>query len=188
MARTSSRRSTARTQTQPGYRNLLSLFVIVALTLGSFFYIFTALTSSDWRWFDRSFDVQPQRIVVIDRGQRTELDPSDPMFAALAAAFNQTISQGYRYADLGFSRPTWELVEREGLLVETSYVQPVRLHINGGFQPTNQLLLLVSGEKIHTTQVLFRRNSDDWDPMPLIVNTVEPLKSELEHLGFGAAR
>lgn len=187
MARTS-RRSTAGTQTQPGYGNLLGLFVIVALTLGLFFYTFTSLTSSDWRWFDRSFDVQPQRIAIIDRGQRTELDPSDPRFAPIAAAFNQTISQGYRHADIGFSRPTWELVEREGLLVETSYVQPVRLHINGGFQPTNQLLLLVGGDKIHTTQVLFRRNPDDWDPIPLVVNTVEPLKGELEHQGFGAAR
>lgn len=187
MARTS-KRSTARTQAQPGYGSLLGLFVMVALMLGLFIYGFIALTSSDWRWFDRSFDVQPQRIAIIDRGQRTELDPSDPMFAPLAAAFNQTIAQGYRYADIGFSRPTWDLVDREGLLVETSYVQPVRLHINGGFQPTNQLLLLVSGQKIHTTQVLFRRNPNDWDPNPLIVNTIEPLQSELVRLGFGAAR
>lgn len=187
MTRTA-KRSTARPQTQPGYGNIFGLFVLVALLLGFFFYTFTALTSSDWRWFDRSFQEQPQRIAIIDRGQRTEIDLSDPRFATLAAAFNQTIEQGYRHADIGFSRPTWELVEREGLLVETSYVQPVRLHINGGFQPTKQLLLLVSGEKIHTTQVLFRRNPDAWDSIPLIVTTVEPLHSELRRLGFGVAR
>lgn len=187
MARTS-KRATSQAQSAPGYGSLISLFAIVALMLGLFFYGFVALTSSDWLWFDRSFEAQPQRIAIIDRGQRTEIDLSDPRFARLAGAFNQTIEQGYRHADLGFSRATWELVDREGLLVETSYTQPVRLHINGGFQPTNQLLLLISGKNIHTTHVLFRRNPNAWDPIPLIVNTVDPLKSELERLGFGAAR
>jgi hypothetical protein len=187
MARVS-KRSSSQARSQFSIGNLLGLFVMVALMVGAFFYSFVALTSGDWRWFDTSFEAMPQRIAIIDRGQRTELDPSDSRFAPLAAAFNQTIEQGYRHASLGFSRETWADVDREGLLVETSYVQPVQLHIHGGFHPTNRLLLLIDGKNLHTTQVLFRRNPNDWDPIPLIVNTVEPLKGELQRLGFGAAR
>jgi hypothetical protein len=187
MARVSNR---SKRQAQPQFSigNLLGLFGMIAVMIGLFAYSFVSLTSGDWRWFDTSFEAMPQRITIIDRGQRTELDPNDPRFAPLAAAFNQTIEQGYRHASLGFSRATWADVDREGFLVETSYVQPVQLHINGGFHPTPRLLLLISGKNLHTTQVLFRRNTDDWDPIPLIVNTVEPLKGELERQGFEAAR
>lgn len=188
MAQTRKQRSRSQAKSRFSLGNLLGLFLIVGLMVSVSIYSFISLTSGDWLWFDTSFDAQPQSIVIIDRGQRTELDPSNPMFAPIAAAFNQTIEQGYRHAALGFSQATWENVNRHGLMVETSYIQPVRLHINGGFQPTHQLLLLIDGENLHTTKVLFRRNPDDWDPIPLIVNSVEPLKSEIERFGFGAAR
>jgi hypothetical protein len=171
-----------------GIGNLLGLIVIIGVTVGLFYYLYAALISEDWLWFQTSFDEQPRQIAVVDRGQRTELDPSDSRFAPIAAAFNTTIQQGYRHANLGFSTETRQLIEQHGLLVETTYVQPVRLHISGGFAPTNRLRLLVSGEGIHTTQVLFRSNPDGWDGIPLIVNTVEPLKNELARFGFGVSR
>jgi hypothetical protein len=187
MARTI-KRSKVEPRARFGIGNLLGLFAIVALVFGSFYYLYTALISQDWLWFQTSFDEQPRYIAIIDRGQRTELEPTDPQFAPLVAAFNETIRQGYRHAALGFSEETWKDVDRNGLLVEMTYTEPVQLHIHGGFAPTKRLLLLIGGKGIHTTEVLFRSNPDGWDSIPLIVNTVEPLKSELIRHGFAESR
>jgi hypothetical protein len=179
-------------QTRPRSRfsigNLLGLILIIVATFGLFYYVYASLISRDWLWFQTSFEEQPRQIVIVDHGQRTELDPSDPRFAPIAAAFNATIEQGYRHANLGFSTESWQRMEQQGLFVETTYMQPVRIHITGGFAPTNRLRLLLSGENIHTTQALFRSNPDGWDSIPLLVNTVEPIKNELTRFGFGAAR
>jgi hypothetical protein len=187
MARTI-KHSKSQPRTQFSIGNLLSLFVIIVLVFGSFYYFYTALISGDWLWFQTSFDEQPRHIAIIDRGQRTELEPTDPQFAPIAAAFNETIRQGYRHAALGFSEETWKVVDRNGLLVEMTYAEPVQLHIHGGFAPTKQLLLLIDGKNIHTTQALFRSNPGGWDPIPLLVTTVEPLKSELMRRGLGESR
>ncbi len=164
--------------------NLLSLLVTVVLIVIGFYYIFPAITSGDWLWFSTQFDAQPQLMTVIDRGERTEIGPADPRFPALADAFNKSITGGYRNASLGFSEETWEVVDRNGLLVEARYNEPVRLHIRGGFEPTNRLQILVNGENIHTTKVLFRSNEADWSSIPLILNDIAPLTSELNRLGF----
>ena len=187
MARTL-KRAQAQRRSLFGIGNLLGLILIIVATFGLFYYVYAALIARDWLWFQTSFDEQPRQIAIVDHGQRTELDPSDPRFAPIAAAFNTTIEGGYRHANLGFSRETWQDMEQQGLFVETTYTQPVRIHITGGFAPTNRLRLLLSGHNIHTTQTLFRSNPDGWDSIPLIVNTVEPLKSELARFGFGAAR
>ncbi len=185
MAQAAKRR---RSQTSPQRTggNLLSLVVIVVLIVVGFYYIFPAVTSGDWLWFSTQFDAEPQLITVIDRGERTEIGPSDPRFSALADAFNKSIVGGYRNASLGFSEETWDVVDRNGLLVEARYNEPVRLHIRGGFEPTNQLQILVDGKNIHTTEVLFRGNDADRSSIPLILDDIAPLKSELNRLGFNS--
>ncbi len=165
--------------------NLLSLLATVMLLVLGFYYIFPAITSGDWLWFSTEFDAQPRLITVVDRGERTEIGPADPRFPALVDAFTKSITGGYRNASFGLSDETRRVVDRNGLLVEAVFSEPVRLHIRGGFQPTNRLRILVSGKNIHTTQVLFRGNEADWDPIPYIVNDVTPLQAELSRQGFG---
>lgn len=166
--------------------NVLSLLVVVVLLLGGVGYLFPALTSGDWLWFSTTFDAQPRQITVIDRGQRTTIAPSDARFAALAAAFNESITRGYRAGSLGFSEATQQVIDRNGLLVEMEYAEPVKLHLRGGFEPTTRLRLLVSGKDIHTTQALFRSGAQDWDTIPTLLNDVAPLQQVLSSQGFGA--
>ncbi len=155
------RRTNRRAQSeQPSLRSLLSMIIIVVLLLGGFFYLFRVLTTSDWLWFMSRFDAQPSRIVVSDRGEQTEILPDDPRFATIVDAFNRSISAGYHVSSVGFSDPTWERVERDGLYVDTFYAEPVRLR--GNFEPTRRMRLLIGGENIHTTEVLFRSNEDAW--------------------------
>ncbi len=184
MARAVKRRGTDRLPQRTG-GNLLSLLAIVVLIVVGFYYIFPAITSGDWLWFSTEFNAQPQLITVVNRGARTEIGPADPRFPGLVAAFNASITGGYRNASLGFSDETWNIVDRNGLLVEAAYSEPVRLHLRGGFEPTNRLRILVSGKNIHTTQLLFRSNEADWSSIPLILNDVAPLKSELARQGLG---
>ncbi len=176
------KRPNKRSQPQSAGGNLLSLFVILVLVLGGFFYLFRVLTTSDWLWFSSSFDAQPRQIIVVNHGQPTQIFPDDPRFAAIVDAFNRSISSGYHYSGMGFSDPTWERVERDGLYVDTIYAEPVRLR--GSFEPTNRLRLLVSGENIHRTQVLFRSNETEWARSPYKLSTVEPLEQVLERYGF----
>lgn len=165
--------------------NIMSMLVIVLGVLGLGYYLLPAIMSGDPLWFSTSFDARPRQITVIDRGQRTTIAPSDPRFAPLVDAFNQTITQGHRPSSLGFSQATWDVVDRNGLLVEAVYAAPVKIHSRGGFEPTQRLVLLISGKDIHTTKVLFRSNPDAIDPIPLLVNTVEPLQRVLAQQGFG---
>lgn len=183
MAQAVKRRRTDKTPQQAG-GNLLSLLVVVVLIVAGFYYIFPAVTSGDWLWFSTEFNAQPRLITVVNRGERTEIDPADPRFPALVDAFNTSITGGYRNAALGFSDETWKIVNQNGLLVEAAYAEPVRLHIRGGFEPTSRLQILVNGENIHTTQVLFRSNETDWSSIPLILNDVAPLEAELGRQGF----
>ncbi len=179
------KRRRGQTSPQRAGSNLLSLVVIVVLLVAGFYYIFPAITSGDWLWFSSKFDAQPRLITVVDRGERTEIGPADPRFPALVDAFTKSITGGYHNASFGFSDETMKIVDQNGLLVEAVYAEPVRLHIRGGFNPTNRLRILVSGKNIHTTQVLFRSNGADWDRIPLIVNDVAPLEAELRRQGFG---
>lgn len=181
------RRSTQH-QPQRAGANVLSLVLVIVFLLGGFWYAFPALTSGDWLWFSSSFDARPVQLAVVDRGRRTEIGPDDPRFGPLVDAFNQSIRRGYRWGAFGFSPETWQVVDRNGLLVETTYPQPIKLHIRGGFTPTTRLRLLVSGKDIHTTQVLFRSNANDWDPIPIVVNDVTPLQTTLAQQGFGTAQ
>jgi|GEM_PF-6745414 len=176
------KRRVPKTRRERNRGSILSLLLVVVLLFGGTWYLSRVVLTGDWAWFQSSFDGQARQITVINRGQRTEIGRGDPRFEPLNAAFNESVSQGYRHAAMGFSEPTWDLVDRNGLLVELSYAEPVRLH--GNFQPTTKMLLLISGDLIHTTEVLFRYNETDWDPGPYRVSTVEPLKRELARFGF----
>ncbi len=171
-----------RSQTQSAGGNLLSLLVILVLVLGGFFYLFRVLTTSDWLWFSSRFDAQPSQIVVVNRGQPTQILPGDPRFAAITDAFNRSISSGYHDSGMGFSDPTWAQLEQDGLYVDTIYAEPVRLH--GNFEPTTRMRLLVRGDNMHRTKVLFRSNEAEWSRTPYSLNTVEPLQQVLERYGF----
>ena len=178
------KRRRPKTSPQPAGGSLLSLLAIIVLLVGGFYYIFPAITSGDLLWFSTQFDAEPRLMTVIDRGQRIEIEPSDPRFQALVDAFNTSITRGYRSASMGFSEETRKLVDQNGLLVEALYAEPVRLHVRGGFTPTKRLQILVSGNNIHTTQALFRSNEANWDPIPLILSDLSPLKAELTRQGF----
>lgn len=165
--------------------NILSLLLIVVGGLALAYYLLPVIMSGDLLWFSTAFDARPRQLTIIDRGQRTPIDPSDPRFAPLVEAFNQSITGGYRIASLGFSDATWAVVDRNGLLVEAEYAEPVKLHSRSGFEPTRKLLMLISGKDIHTTQLLFRSNAGKIDPTPMIINNVEPLQRLLTREGFG---
>lgn len=161
--------------------NVVGLLGVLVVSLAVLFYSYRTLTTGDVLWFSSSFDVTPRQLTVIDRGQRTPISPSDPRFIDIVTAFNESISAGYHNTSTGFSAETWKAVEQQGLLVETTYAEPVKLR--GKFEPSKQMLLLVSGD-IHTTQVLFRRDADDLMSLPVVVEDVEPLKRALARYGF----
>lgn len=182
MSKTSKRR-TARGQQRAG-GNILSLVLILVGLLGGFYYLLPAVTSNDLLWFSTDFSARPRALVVVDRGQRVELEPGDPRFNEIVDAFNASLKRGYQYADFGFSPQTWAVVDRNGLVIEATYAEPVRLHARGGFQPTQELLLVVGGEDLHAERVLFRGNTETRGGTPIQVNNLEPLEQVLERHGF----
>jgi hypothetical protein len=162
---------------------VISAFVIMALVFSGSYYLLLLVVTGDPLWFRTDFDAQPQRLVVQNRGVRIDIPQTDPRFAPLVDAFNRSIEQGYFDASLGFGDPTWQLSEETGLIVETQYDTPVRLH--GRFVPTRRLRILISGERIHTTELLFRSNEVEWDRIPHRLKDVSLLAQALKQFGFG---
>jgi hypothetical protein len=181
MAQIAQRRRARASQNRGG--SILGLIAMIVLVFGGLFYGYRAFTIGEWNWWDSTFAEQPQQIVIIDRGERIEVSASDPLFAELTDALNRSISAGYRFTSTGLSDPTWERMERDGVMVEAIYREPVKLR--GGVQPTERLLLLLGGENIWAEQALFRSNADRWDRNPLAVNTVDPVREVLRRHGIG---
>ncbi|HEU4323012.1 MAG TPA: hypothetical protein VFS21_07650 [Roseiflexaceae bacterium] len=163
--------------------NVLGLLLTLALTLGALFYIFNAATSGDWLWFSTSFDARPIQLTVTDRGQHTQLGPDEPRFEPLVQALNESIEQGYFSSSISYSQPTWELIGREALMVEATYLQPAELH--GGYGESKRLLLVVSGEGIHTTQLMYWMDDANPSMIPVKLKSVAPLEQALARQGFG---
>ncbi|GAB4210544.1 MAG: hypothetical protein OHK0022_43710 [Roseiflexaceae bacterium] len=163
--------------------NVLGLFLALVLTLGSLYYIFNVATSGDWMWFSSSFNARPLQLTVTDHGQQTLLGPADPRFEPLVQALNESIQQGYFSSSISYSPPTWELVGREALVVEATYLQPVLLH--GGYGSSKRLVLVVSGEKIHTTQLMFWMEDANPSLLPVKLKSVAAIKQALAQQGFG---
>jgi hypothetical protein len=178
VSRTPKRRKSARVG-----GSVLSAFMIALLMFVGAYYALQLIMTGDPLWFRTDFDAQPRHVVIQDRGVRTDIPPTDARFAPLVDAFNRSIERGYWSASMGFSDPTWALVESNGVIVETQYSEPVRLH--GNFVPTTRMRVLLSGEKIHTTELLFRSNPDEWDRIPLRLKDVSLLAQAVQRAGLG---
>lgn len=161
--------------------NIFGLILVLAVTLAVFFYSYRALTTGDMLWFSSSFDATPRQLTIIDHGRQTMIGPTDPRFIDIVSAFNESISAGYHNTSTGFSQETWKTLDQQALLVQATYAEPVKLR--GKYEPSKQMLLLVSGN-VHTTQVLFLHDATDWVPIPVVVDNVEPIKSTLIRYGF----
>lgn len=161
----------------------LSAFAIALLMVAGAYYAMQVIVTDDPLWFRTDFDAQPRHMVIQLRGVRTDIPPTDARFAPLVDAFNRSIERGYWSASMGFSDPTWALVEANGVIVETQYSEPVRLH--GNFVPTTRMRVLLSGEQIHTTELLFRSNEDEWDRSPLRLKDVSLLAQAVQRAGLG---
>ncbi len=164
--------------------NILGLLIAGVLVFGGFFYGYKALTTGEWLWWQARFTAQPQRLIILNQGTRIELTADDPRFAELTQALNEAISSGYYFASFGVSERTWQRLEQNSLLLEAVYAAPVRLR--GGIAPTQRLRVQIGASVDGITRTLFRSNTDAWDRLPLILNTVEPLRAALTRLGFGA--
>jgi hypothetical protein len=163
---------------------VFSAFAMVVGLVAVSYYGIVAMGTGDLLWFRTNFDAQPRHVVIHDRGIRTDISPTDPRFAPLVDAFNRSIEQGYHRASLGFSPPTWERSEQVGLMVETHYAEPVRLH--GDFEPTMRMRILIDADRIRTTRLLFRSHADAWDPsFPIQLHDLEPLEQVVHQYGFG---
>ena len=178
VSRTPKRRRSARAG-----GGVLGAFVIALLMFAGAYYAMQLITTGDPLWFRTDFDAQPRHVVIQRRGVRTDIPPTDARFAPLVDAFNRSIERGYWSASMGFSDPTWALVEANGVIVETQYSEPVRLH--GNFVPTTRMRVLLSGEQIHTTELLFRSNGDEWDRSPLRLKDVSLLAQAVQRAGLG---
>lgn len=163
--------------------NVLSAFLIAILMLAGGYYLLRTMTTGDPLWFRTDFDAQPRLIIIHDRGELIEIGPTDPRFAPIADAFNRSIERGYDFASMGFSDPTWDRAEQVGLMVETNYSEPVRLH--GNFVPTRRMRILIDGENIHRTGVLFRSNENDWQRSPWQLHDISLLEQTIRQYGFG---
>lgn len=158
--------------------------MVVAGILGAAYFLFPALTSGDLFWFSTEFDARPIKIEIVDGRQRRTISPDDPRFLPLVEAFNGSIERGYRASSSGVSEGTWRQIGEHGVMVETTYAQPVALHLRGGFAPTERLMILLANGDLYLDGVLFRDHGQQNGAIPVQLEDAAPLREELARDGY----
>ena len=72
---------------------VLEPFIGMAVFIVAVIYIINAFNTGNWVWFlGNTVNVTPSRIIIVDHGNRTVLNPGHPDFDSLVAAAEQSLS------------------------------------------------------------------------------------------------
>ncbi|GAC1543154.1 MAG: hypothetical protein NVS4B8_08380 [Herpetosiphon sp.] len=177
MAMLGKQRTTKQTSAGQGIGNLLLVLMVL---IGGAYGLWPVVTTGDPLWWRSEFTGQATEIIVHDHGALQSNLPGSERFDTLNRGVDAALSQGIRAMAMGFSQVTWDEMLQHGVVVEVAYATPIRIHNRSPFFPTRRLMLLLSGEELHTTGVLFRQNSDGtWDTLPFGVNRIDLLAASI---------
>ena len=143
-----------------------------------------AFSAQDVLWFRTGFAERPQRIIVYQAGQRSELPAGQPGFDVLADAVQASLARGVaRPSGIGLSQGSLEDAYNLYVTVEVFFEQPVKLHawFNTG-QPT-QMLFPITGRHSDLSVVFLGRNGQYMAGGP-VLQTTEQIRGALRALGY----
>ena len=164
------------------------LILIIAATL--IVYLLNALNSGNWLWFQGRAAVldPPSRIVVINNGERTVLQPGTDYYDELSEATVQALSE-FSNTDLvsiGLSEQTLADYAEDSLVIEVYFDRPLQFNTLARTGNPTQLLIPINGRHAAGGYV-FRGAQGEWWFGAVRMADPTPLYSVLQQMGYSAA-
>jgi hypothetical protein len=161
------------------------IFLVIGLGI---IYFVNALNSGSWTWFlQRTVNVTPSRIVLVDHGERTIFQPGQAEFNMLTEAAAQSLSKlsNNDLVSIGLSEQTLEDYATNSVLLELYFDSPVVFDTVARTGEPTQLLIPIEGRHSLGGYV-FRGAKGEWWFGAVRMADPHPLYSALEHLGIMA--
>jgi hypothetical protein len=160
--------------------------LVVLGTIIVFSYSVIALLSQDPVWFlSRAALPDPERIVIRVDGQETRLGPSTPDYDVIVGATRKGLSafKSWGLGSMGLSEATLREYEKQGVILELYFGQPVDFHLpfNDG-RPT-ALLMPVKG-RFGGEGYVFRGKNGKWWAGQLTMRDPQPILDALRASGY----
>ncbi len=168
---------------------VLEPFIGMAIFAVAVIYLINALNTGNWMWFrGNTVNVRPSRIIVVDHGNRTILNPGHPNFDALVEATAQSLSalNNSGIVDVGLSEQTLSDYANDSLVLELHFDSPVVFNTAARTGKPTQLLIPIEGRHADGGLV-FRGDKGEWWYGAVRMADPQPLLSTLEQMGFTAA-
>ncbi|RMG89743.1 MAG: hypothetical protein D6706_20720 [Chloroflexi bacterium] len=149
-------------------------------------YAIVAFNAQDWLWFQSgATDARPSRIVIVNQGKRTTLQPGHVAFAQLSEAVHASVGKvaNTSLIDIGLSDESLAYFEDEGVLLELYYDQPVAFHVPFRVGKPTQLLIPIEGRHAGHNY-FFRGANGEWWFGAMRMADSTPLYTTLQELGY----
>lgn len=164
--------------------NLLKLILIVAALIGVIIFVSNAGASHDWEWYKSGFNELPNRLVIYNAGQQTELNPGDPDFDSLAEAVRTSLNSGVAAnSGTGLSPLSLDEAYNRYISLEVFFDHPVKLHawfLTGN--PT-QMFFPITGRHSDWPIVFMGQDGGYLSSAP-VLKTKDPILQVLRELGY----
>lgn len=160
----------------------LVLFAVAAI------YFINVLNTGNWIWFrSNATNVRPARIIIIDHGQRTIINPGHPHYEALANSVESSLSKlnNTDLVPIGLSEQTLSDYSNQSLVLELHFDQPVVFNTMARTGEPTQLLIPIEGRHSDGGYV-FRGAQGDWWQGAVRMADPTPLLSALSQMGYTA--
>ena len=169
---------------------VLEPFIGMVIFIVAVIYIINVFNTGNWMWFlGNTVNVTPSRIIIVDHGNRTILNPGHPDFDSLVAAAEQSLSHlnNSGIVDVGLSEQTLNDYATDSLVMELHFDSPVVFNTAARTGKPTQLLIPIDGRHADGGLV-FRGDKGEWWYGAVRMADPQPLMSALEQMGFLAAK
>ena len=172
--------------THPTKIRVLEPFIGMAVFIIAAIYLINVFNSGNWFWFQgNTVNVRPSRIVIVDDGQRTVLNPGHAAFTPLVEAVTQSLSElnNSGIVDVGLSQQTLSDYATDSLVLELYFDSPVVFNTAARTGKPTQLLIPINGRHANGGLV-FRGDQGEWWYGAVRMADPQPLLAALEQMGY----
>jgi hypothetical protein len=173
----------------PNKIKLIEPFLLFVVIGASIIYFVNALNSGNWVWFlESATNVTPNRIVIVDHGEKTVLLPGHTNFSLLAeaAALSLRKLDNNDLISIGLSEQTQQDYATDSVVVELYFDKPVIFNSVARTGKPTQLLIPIEGRHSQGGYV-FRGDKGEWWFGAIRMADPAALYSALEQMGISAA-
>lgn len=174
-------------QTHPSRIKIIEPFLTLLIIGAIIVYALNALNTGNWLWFRGTAvnDIHPNRIVIVDHGQRTTLQPGHADFDMLADAASSSLSKlgNTDLVAIGLSEQTLADYATDSVVLELYFAQPVTFNSLARTGKPTQLLIPIAGRHANGDYV-FRGDRGEWWFGAVRMADSAPLFSALSQMGL----